>query len=81
MLFRSQIHTTTQHSASLAPPLDKTVYERDLVSRHITPRTVLREHAGFHFNVSRRLSPGMCLGFVSPWSVRGEESAWRFGSS
>ena len=60
--------------------LDKTVYERDLVSRHITPRTVLREHAGFHFNVSRRLSPGMCLGFVSPWSVRGEESAWRFGS-
>lgn len=56
------------------------MYDRGLVSRHVTPRSVLREHAGFHFNVSRRLSPGFCLGFVSPWSARGEEAAWRFGS-
>lgn len=64
----------------VAGSLNKNVYERDLVSRHISPRVVLHEHAGFYFNVSRRLSPGLCLGFVSPWSARGEEVAWRFGS-
>ena len=64
----------------VAGALEKTVYERGLVSRHISPRQTLREHGGFHFNVSRRLSPGTCLGFVSPWSPRGEEVAWRFGS-
>jgi hypothetical protein len=55
-------------------------WQRGLVSRKVDARTVLREHAGFHFNVSRRLSPGRALGFVSPWARRSEEVAWRFGS-
>ena len=61
-------------------PLSQTVFERNLVSRRLSARTVVAEHGGFHFNVSRRLSPGLCLGFVAPWSRRGDEVTWRFGS-
>ena len=45
--------------------LERSVYERGLVTRHVSAESVLREHAGFHYNVSRRLSPGRALGFVS----------------
>lgn len=61
-------------------PLEKNVYERELVTRRLEASSIVQNHAGFYHNVSRRLSPGLCLGFVSPWSARGEEVAWRFGS-
>ena len=55
--------------------LTETVYDRGLVVRQQSARSVLREHGGFYFNVTRRVSPGRVLGFVSPWSTRGEELA------
>ncbi len=61
-------------------PLDRTVYERGLVTRRTSAAEILREHAGFYHNVTRRVSPGRVLGFVSPWSRRGDEAAWRFAS-
>ena len=71
---------TDPPSLRVAGAQQKTVYERGLVTRKAEARSVLREHAGFHFNVSRRLSAGRVLGFVSPWSERGDQVAWRFGS-
>jgi hypothetical protein len=65
---------------AVSGPLAHTVYERGLVTRRVTPASILQQHAGFYHNVSRRVSPGRVLGFVSPWSRRGEEVAWRFGS-
>ena len=81
---RSNVAAVDLNSPPSPPPilgaLEKNVYERELVTRKVEYSSILKEHTGFYFNVSRRLSPGRALGFVSPWSIRGEEVAWRFGS-
>jgi hypothetical protein len=64
----------------LIGPVEHTVYDRGLVSRQAGAKSVLRESGAFYFNVTRRVSPGRVLGFVSPWRARGEETAWRFAS-
>ena len=64
----------------LVGALQQNVYERGLVVRQTGAKSVLRESGAFYFNVTRRVSPGRVLGFVSPWSTRGEEMAWRFAS-
>lgn len=64
----------------LVGAVSQTVYERGLVVRNTGANSVLREHGAFYFNVTRRVSSGLVLGFVSPWSLRGEELAWRFAS-
>lgn len=72
--------TLNELAMRISGPLEKTVFERKLVSKRVSAHSVVKEHGGFHFNVSRRLSPGLCLGFVAPWSQRGDEVTWRFGS-
>lgn len=75
---------TAAAAAAAAQPLvgalEQTVYDRGLVSRQTGARSVLHENRAFYFNVTRRVSPGRVLGFVTPWSSRGEETAWRFAS-
>lgn len=74
------VATATAAAQPLVGALPQTVYDRGLVTRQAGARSVLRENGAFYFNVTRRVSPGPVLGFVSPWSERGEEVAWRFAS-
>ena len=78
-LFENSTHSEAA-AAPVVGSLSQTVYDRGLVTRKVDPQSIVKEHAGFHFNVSRRLSPGRALGFVSPWAARSDETVWRFGS-
>ena len=60
-------------------PMEQNVYERGLVARRISARSVLDEHQAFHQNTSQRVFTDTTIGFVSPWAPRADEAVWRFG--
>lgn len=50
-------------------PVDKNVFDRNLVQDEPTSELILRESATFYKNTSARLFDGLTLGFVTPVTI------------